>query len=137
MFAVALLLSLMVAVASAHDANDTKPYLILFGSCQHQDLRDYAAPVWASMSAHRADELLLLGDVIYGDHRVVLSWSRPTNESEMRRRYGLIRNDARWNALLASTSRGRAIGTWDDHGAQTCSPCSWWLIARRLRCQWW
>ncbi len=116
-----LLLLSFFAVAAARDDNQTRPFTVLFGSCQHQDLRDYAAPVWASMAAHRADELLLLGDAIYGDHRVLLSWSRPTNVSEMHRRYSLIANDARWKALVASTSRGRPIGTWDDHGMASMS----------------
>jgi hypothetical protein len=91
------------------------PFKLLFGSCQHQDLREYAAKIWSRMELEEANEFVLLGDAIYGDHRIFLGWSKMTSVSEMTRRYGLIQTDPRWRRLLASVKRGRAIGTWDDH----------------------
>jgi alkaline phosphatase D len=91
------------------------PFKLLFASCQHQDLREYAAKIWSHMELENANELLLLGDAIYGDHRIFLGWSKPTSVAEMTRRYAMIQNDPRWQRLIASVKRGRAIGTWDDH----------------------
>ena len=74
---------------------------IIFGSCMHQDLLAYAEPVLRSVAKEGPfDDFVWLGDAIYGDTRVFLTYSVQSPMAEMQRRYDKVARHAGYQAML-------------------------------------
>jgi alkaline phosphatase D len=84
---------------------------IAFGSC-HSQLRE---GLWDVIGASHPDQLLLLGDNIYADKRIGITWHEATPE-QLRYHYCTLNGDPSWQRLVRQIGGYDAIlATWDDH----------------------
>ena len=84
---------------------------IAFGSC-HTQLRE---SLFDTISAFNPEQLVLLGDNIYADRKVGVSFLEATPE-QLSRHYCALNGDPAWQRLVRQLGGyDSVLATWDDH----------------------
>ncbi len=89
--------------------------LIQFGSCNHQDLLNSSASIYASIASVKSDAFIWLGDIVYTDiisNRFFLSHRADDLESVRRKFMTWKHSDAN---MKIENSTSLLMGVWDDH----------------------
>lgn len=84
---------------------------IAFGSCHNPNRDD---TIWSLISSFNPNQLLLLGDQIYGDFNARYSYIQRATPDILITEYEKIKNSTKWNELVNHLTHSW-MATYDDH----------------------